>query len=235
MHLSKVFRINEDDSLRKISFREFGPKGELIDDGLQLEQESFSETLPPVEAPSLPEDPPAPPRQSADPPDMGKKIEAAYLQGKEEGLQQANERFESSLEIFAQGIEEVSRLRETLLQNSTHDMLRLVMSIARQVIHCELSVNREVILATLGKALNAAVRSDSYQIKVNPEDLALVTEKKPFFLASINGLKNIVFEADPQIAQGGCLVESEFGEVDATIESQLEEIRRTLLDAMERN
>lgn len=234
MHLSKVFRINEGDSLHKVSFREFGPDGELMDGGLHLEQEAFSETLPGTELKNLSENNPEPDRPSVAPPDMGKKIEAAYLQGKEEGLQQATERFESSLEMFAQGMEDISRLRETLLQNSTHDMLRLVMSIARQVIHCELSVNREVILATLGKALNAAVRSDSYQIKVNPEDLALVTEKKPFFLASINGLKNIVFEADPDIARGGCLVESELGEVDATIDSQLEEIRRTLLEAMER-
>ncbi len=234
MLLSKVFRISEGDSLQRVNFREFGPDGELMDDGLHLEQEAFSETLPRTERRILPEDTPEPDRHSAAPPDMGKKIETAYLQGREEGAQQANEGFESSLEMFARGIEEVSRLRETLLQNSTHDMLRLVMSIARQVIHCELSVNREVILATLGKALNAAVRSDSYQIKVNPEDLALVTEKKPLFLASINGLKNIVFEADPRIARGGCLVESELGEVDATIESQLEEIRRTLLEAMER-
>jgi flagellar assembly protein FliH len=234
MHLSRVFRISEGDSLHKVSFREFGPDGELTDDGLHLEQETFSETLPRTELRNLPEDTPGPDCHAAAPPDTGKKIEAAYLQGKEEGTQQANERFESSLEMFAQGIEEVSRLRETLLQNSTHDMLRLVMSIARQVIHCEISVNREVILATLGKALNAAVSSDSYRIKVNPEDLALVTEKKPLFLASINGLKNIVFEADPVIARGGCLVESELGEVDATIDSQLEEIRRTLLEAMER-
>jgi flagellar assembly protein FliH len=234
MHLSRVFRISEGDSLHKVSFREFGPDGELMDDGLHLEQETFSEALPRTELRNLSEDTPASDRHEAVPPDTGKKIEAAYLQGKEEGTQQANERFENSLEMFAQGIEEVSRLREALLQNSTHDMLRLVMSIARQVIHCEISVNREVILATIGKALNAAVSSDSYRIKVNPEDLALVTEKKPLFLASINGLKNIVFEADPAIARGGCLVESELGEVDATIDSQLEEIRRTLLEAMER-
>jgi flagellar assembly protein FliH len=235
MLLSKVFRVSDGDSLQKVSFREFGPNGELMEGGLKIEQEVFSETLPRDERNALPAAAPETVRQPAAPPDLGKKIEAAYLQGKEEGLQQSRERFESSLEMLAQGIEEVSRLRETLLQNSTHDMLRLVMSIARQVIHGEICINREVILATVSKALNAAVRSDSYQIRVNPEDLALVTEKKPLFLASINGLKNIVFEADPEIARGGCLVESELGEVDATIESQLNEIRRSLIGAMEQN
>jgi flagellar assembly protein FliH len=233
MHLSKVFRVHEGESLKRVRFREFGPDGNLPEGGLEIEQEGFCEA-PVAERTSVPEAPGEPLRQApGPPPDFEKKIEAAYLQGKEEGRREAKEEFENSLEMFAQALEEISRLRKTLLKNSTHDMLRLVLSIARQVIHTEISVNREVILATVSKALNSAVRSDSYQIKVNPDELELVNEKKPFFLASINGLKNIVFEADPLIERGGCLVESELGEVDATIEGQLDEIRRTLLGAME--
>ena len=96
-----------------------------------------------------------------------------------------------------------------------------------------MSLNRELILTTIDKALRAAVRSDHYHIKVHPDDLALVTEKKPLFITSINGLESITVEGDPQIAQGGCLVESDLGAVDATIEGQLEEIRRTLLSTVE--
>ncbi|MEZ4598807.1 MAG: flagellar assembly protein FliH [Syntrophotaleaceae bacterium] len=232
--MSKVFRINNDEALKKVRFREFGSNGELIDDGLEIVQEGFRETRPAAVAgnppPALQENQ----RQPVGPPaDFEKKVEAAYLQGKEAGREEAIEHFEKTLEMFAQGIEEISRLRRTLLQNSTHDMLRLVLSISRQVIHAEISINREVILTTVSKALSAAVRSDSYRIKVNPEELELVNEKKPLFMASINGLKNIIFEGDPLIERGGCLVESEFGEVDATIEGQLDEIRRTLLGVME--
>jgi flagellar assembly protein FliH len=237
MHLSKVFRVPEGTGLQKIGFREFGPNGEIVEGGLQIEQAIFAEVFPQTvgererETVALPVPQPAGMSQS----ELEKRIETAYLQGKEEGLQQAGEHFDISLEMLARGIEEVSRLRQTLLENSTHDMLRLVMSISRQVVHSQITINREVILATISKALNASVRSDSYHIRVNQEDLDLVTEKKPLFLASINGLKNIAFEADPLIERGGCMVESELGEVDATIENQLGEIRRTLLSAMEKN
>lgn len=237
MHLSKVFRISDGTGLQRIGFREFGPNGEVVDGGLQIEKTSFTEVFPETVAEKDKEVSAAPVPQPAglSKAELEKQIEKAYLQGKEEGLQQAGEHFDLSLEMLGRGIEEVSRLRETLLQNSTHDMLRLVMSISRQVVHSQISINREVILATISKALNAAVRSDSYHIRVNQEDLDLVTEKKPLFLASINGLKNIAFEADPLIERGGCMVESELGEVDATIESQLGEIRRTLLSALEKS
>lgn len=228
---SKIYRSNNTQGLKRISFREFGADGEVVEDGLLFEDESFSEET----VSTMPQDQiePPPVHAPSPPADLGKQIEEAYLQGKEEGQQEIQLQFGSSLEMLAQGIEEVSRLRATLLQNSTQDMLRLVLSIARQVIHGEVSINRELILTTIEKALRAAVRSDHYHIKVHPDDLALVMENKPLFITSINGLESITVEGDPQIAQGGCLVESDLGAVDATIDGQLEEIRRTLLSTVE--
>ncbi|APG27317.1 hypothetical protein A7E78_05345 [Syntrophotalea acetylenivorans] len=231
---SKIYRSSDTQGLKRISFREFGDNGQVVEDGLLFEDDVFSEeAVPPPqpEHPEQPEQPPEPP--SAPPADLGKQIEEAYLQGKEEGQQEIQLQFGSSLEMLAHGIEEVSRLRATLLQNSSQDMLRLVLSIARQVIHGEVSLNRELILTTIDKALRAAVRSDHYHIKVHPDDLALVTENKPFFITSINGLESITLEGDQKIARGGCQVESDLGAVDATIDGQLEEIRRTLLSTME--
>jgi flagellar assembly protein FliH len=111
-------------------------------------------------------------------------------------------------------------------------MLSLVITIARQLIHAELSVNSAIILGTIERALQAAVRSDAYHLRVNEEDLAVVTEKKPLFLARISSLKNLTIEADPTVGRGGCRLESDLGEVDATMESQIEVIRRTLSGAV---
>lgn len=228
---SKIYRSCDTQGLKRISFREFGDDGQVVDNGLLFEDEVFCGAADMPQQHGQPEQLPV--HQSAPPADIGKQIEKSYLQGKEEGQQEIRLQFGSSLEMLAQGIEEVSRLRATLLQNSTQDMLRLVLSIARQVIHGEVSLNRELILTTIDKALRAAVRSDHYHIKVHPDDLTLVTENKPLFITSINGLESITVEGDPQIAQGGCHIESDLGAVDATIDGQLEEIRRTLLSTVE--
>ncbi len=228
---SKIFRSDDTQDLKRISFREFGPDGQIMDTGLLIEEDCFSDEPVPPSVPSEPSAPTEP--EPSPPPNIGKQIEEAYLQGKDEGQQEIRLQFDKSLEMLAKGIEEISQLRSTLLQNSTQDMLRLVLSIARQVIHCEVSLNRELVLTTIDKALRAAVRCDHYHIKVHPDDLALVIDKKPLFIASINGLESITAEGDPQIARGGCLVESDLGAVDATIEGQLDEIRRTLLSTVE--
>jgi len=138
----------------------------------------------------------------------------------------------SLLTTLALSLEELGRLREQILKNSTEDMLRLVLAVAEQVVHCEVTVNPEIIVETLQNALQSAISSDQYHVKVHPEDLALVMEKKPLFLASVSGLKNITLEGDECVSRGGCLVESELGRVDATIEGQVRELRQKLLPAV---
>lgn len=143
--------------------------------------------------------------------------------------EQREEEFNGILGTLATSLEELGRLRENVMKNSTEDMLRMVLVIAEQIIHCEVKANPEVILKTLQEALQSAISSDEYHVKIHPDDLAIVVENKPLFLASVNGLKNITLEADGNVTRGGCLVESELGQVDATIEEQLEELRRQLL------
>ncbi len=161
----------------------------------------------------------------------GHRGEDAFARGRQEGLAEAEGKLSRTAGALASALEDISRLRETILKNSTDDMLRLVMAVAEQVVHAELGSRPELILETLKRALAAAVRSDEYRVRLHPEDLALVTEKKPLLLASLSGLKNLVLEASPQVTRGGCLVESELGEVDATLEGQLAEIRQRLQSA----
>jgi hypothetical protein len=145
--------------------------------------------------------------------------------------EEAEQRLNDTAQTLGSAIVDISRLREKILKNSTNEMLQLVMAISRQVIQHEIQTREEVILNIITQALHAAIRSDEFHIKVNPEDFLVVTDNKPLFLASVSGLNNITFEADPGIARGGCLVESALGQVDATLETKLDEIYQQLLRA----
>lgn len=140
----------------------------------------------------------------------------------------AAKRLNDTAQTLASAIADISCLRETILTNSTDDMLRLVMAISRQVIQLEIETREDVILTIIIKALHASIKDDEFHLKINPDDFQVVTENKPLFLASISGLKNITFEADPSISRGGCLVESTLGKVDATIETKLDELFKQL-------
>jgi len=219
MSWSKIYKSDECQTLQSLKFADFSSDGGGMVPGESLFQ---NQSVPPSVAAGA---------TTAGNMNLEAKIEEAYLLGKQEGAEKAEKRFGDTTKAFTAALEELSQLRESILKNSADDMLRLVLAIVEQIIPCAVSLNPEIIHHTIVKALQASVDSDVYHIKVHPDDMAMVMEKKPLMLASISGLKNITVEPDESIARGGCMVESELGEVDATIESQLEEIRAKIIKA----
>ncbi len=220
MNLSKIYRGAEADGLREFEFRSFGD----TEPGSPLESDGFvknTTVVPPVVAAA------APTGTRSD-----KDVEEAYARGRREALEEAGNALETAAQALANAAEEISQLREALAKNSSRDMLRLVMTVAEQIIRREVSADPQVILNIIETALQSSVRSDQYRIRVNPADLEQVTKQKPLFLASISGLKNLSIEADAGISRGGCRVDSDLGEVDATLETQLASIQQALDEAM---
>jgi flagellar biosynthesis/type III secretory pathway protein FliH len=170
---------------------------------------------------------------SAVPDNKGQEIDSADTAGSifkqpASFWEEAEKKLNRTTQALGSTLAEISRLRETILTNSTNDMLRLVMAISKQVIGQEVAAREDLIVSIITQALHASIKADEFHIKINPDDLLVVNEKKPLFLASISGLKNITIEADPSIARGGCLVESALGQVDATIDIKLEKIYQEL-------
>lgn len=218
MSLSKVYRGGEAGDLKEFQFRSFGdPEPQA-----PVDSDSFTQSAAPAT--------PAAPAPVAVP--LAKQLDEAFARGRQEGLTTAEQRFEMTTRALTKALEDVSRLRDSLAQSGSQDMLRLVMAVAEQVILRSVAADPAVIVSIIEKALQASVRADSYQVFINPAELDVVTEQKPLFLASISGMKNISFTADPQIARGGCRVDSELGNVDATIETQLAAIRSALDEAI---
>ncbi len=152
----------------------------------------------------------------------------AYTEGKTAGFLQAEKKLHSAVQAFGDGLEKIDRLRRSILEKSKEDMVRLVMAIAEKIVRTEIEEKKDIVVNTVKMAISAAIQADEYHIRVNPEDLGTVAENEPLFLASMKGLRHICFIADKTVSRGGCLAESNAGDVDATIETQLEEIYQQL-------
>jgi len=152
-------------------------------------------------------------------------VDEAYQQGILEGLRRAEADFGSSAKALLEILQQLNRIRETLLKNSFGEMQDLALSIAEKIIRTSVRDQDTTLLATVEEAIHSAVKSDEFYIHVNPEDFETVQKKSADLIAGVNGLNNIVIKKDPAIERGGCRVESDFCVVDATIGSQFEAIR----------
>lgn len=176
--------------------------------------------------------PTAAPVEAAPAVDVEAIRQEGYVEGKQAGLDEANAQLSKATKALAEACRQLSGQRQKMLDGSREDMLRIVLAIAERVVLTELSAHREAINRTIQQAIQAAVSAEEFHIKINPADMEVVQEHKPLFIASLTGLTNIEFVADPSVTAGGCILESPVGRVDATIEAQMEEIVQTLREAV---
>ena len=87
----------------------------------------------------------------------------------------------------------------------------------------------DVILGVLREAVKNVLDRDRIKIRLNPRDHERVSKLTPGLIAGFEGIRSITLEADPGISAGGAVIETAFGEIDATLEQQLEEILKAFL------
>lgn len=148
-----------------------------------------------------------------------------YASGERAGLEAGSRRADAMLRRMAQAIEDVSRLRKTMVHQTERQMVQLALLLARRVVCRELSLDADLVAAMAHVALERLGESAPATIRLNPEDYAgIVLLRGEAWEGSL-----VTITPDAGLPRGGCVVDSEFGRVDAGVEAQLGELSRALL------
>ena len=109
-------------------------------------------------------------------------------------------------------------------------VIETAFEVAKKVVQREIS-NDTVINENVRTAINKIMGANEVRLKLNPSDIDQMTEASKNLIhgSSFNKIK---IEPDVRIEQGGCLIETEIGSVDARISTQLSEIQKQLEDSL---
>ncbi|HDD43360.1 MAG TPA: hypothetical protein ENG63_00660 [Candidatus Desulfofervidus auxilii] len=165
--------------------------------------------------------------------------ETGFKQGLKEGIKQGEreakieilKKAEEKLENLEKIIEEIAQFRQKLFQKMEKEILGLALAIAKKIVKQEVNINKEVILNNIREAINKLTEVDRVFVKVNPEDYEFIQQYRPDFLETLNQKQKIKLIKDETIKRGGCLIETDFGQIDARIEIQLENLTKDLCRA----
>ena len=150
--------------------------------------------------------------------------EKGFAQGEKDGLAFGQKRIEAVIHQFENVLTEIDRQRKELDRAYEREMLQIVLSLSKKILHYELTLQEQTISATLQEAFQYVVDRRKVIVHLNPIDyqyLQTHPEGSPFPLDDKTGIQVV---EDSSITRGGCFLETSFGEVDATIESQFDEI-----------
>ena len=148
-----------------------------------------------------------------------------YAQGERAGLEAGSKRAEAMLRRLAQTLEELGGLRDNMVRQTERELVQLAVAIARKVLHREVTVDPELTAALAHIALERIGGATPATVRLHPDDYATVAAGQ---VAPLGG-RQVEIRPDPSVARGGCLVESEFGFIDASVDAQVAEIARAVL------
>jgi flagellar assembly protein FliH len=147
---------------------------------------------------------------------------------------------------YDEGKEEVSRLinslnrmitatierRTEIIKNVEQQLMMIVLLIARKVIKTISEHQKGVVMQNIREALYKVRGRTDVVIRVNIEDLELTTEHKEEFLKLMADIKNVSVMEDSSVERGGCIIETDFGNIDARMASQFHEIESRIKEIM---
>lgn len=154
--------------------------------------------------------------------------EIGFSKGEEKGLELGKRKLEGVINDLSSILNEMKDLRRKAYEENEEELIKITIAIAKKIINSELKINRDVISNVIKNALTKCTDRNNIKIRVNPLDIETLNKYLPNSIQSIDGMKNISFEEDRSIGQGGCIIETGQGDIDARIEKQIMEIENGL-------
>lgn len=157
--------------------------------------------------------------------------EQSRLEGVAEGRDEGKREALPSAVALANAGQALIVFEEQMITRYAPELARLALEIAEKIVHRAVAVEPEIVASVLERARREVVDACRIRIRLNPADHGLLAEMRPDLLTLGNDEGRIIeVVSDCELSRGGCRLETEIGVVDATVPTQIAEIRRQLVD-----
>ncbi len=154
--------------------------------------------------------------------------EKGFSEGYEKGLKEGKAEYEKLIGLLKSVIDGIKNAKEKLLDEVEPEVIEVLKILIRKIILKEAELDEGLVIRVIKTAIKKLEERSKIVVRVNPEDLPKVVDKREEFFRSIEGLKELEIIEDPRVGKGGCIVEGGLGVVDARIEKQIEEIEKLI-------
>jgi flagellar assembly protein FliH len=156
--------------------------------------------------------------------------ELGLREGRAVGAEEAAARLEPVLERLSRSVEEIIGQRQRFRREAEEDVVKLALAVSRRILYRELSIDPDALLGVVEAAVKKLEAREVHRLRVHPADAAII--RKHF--EQVARLQTIEVVADAGLERGAVLFDTARGALDASVETQLQEIQRGLSDLIQR-
>jgi flagellar assembly protein FliH len=158
------------------------------------------------------------------------EFKKGYDKAKNEVENYLNEKHNEEILTQAEEFYRILKTFEEKIKSYDNSFHKVVIEVSQKIVEKILKreiENKSTISEILEQNLNKVIGANDIIIKLNPSEISIVEKTSKEKMDKI-GISRIRFEASETIQKGGCLIETEVGNLDARIDSQLNEISKAL-------
>jgi flagellar assembly protein FliH len=157
----------------------------------------------------------------------------SYAAGLRAGEESARKSLEPAVrdvvQKFAAAVSDLAGTRPEIVRRAEADTVRLAIEIARRVLHREIAVDASSLEALIKAALEKLQSREIYRVRVHPAQEKVLRA----CLDRTGRGPSVAVVADPSQPEGTAVFETARGALDASLDTQLAEIERGLVDQLE--
>lgn len=162
---------------------------------------------------------------------VNQAYQRGYREGEASGRKSATVQLQSQLEELGRTIVALAELRPKLCREAETDLLRLAVAIAGRVLRRETTLDPTALQGIVAAALSRLQGQQVSAVRVHPDQTAALSA----ILRRLAPTQTIEVTGDARLAPGGLVFETDRGRLDASLQTQLDEIERGLVDRIQRS
>lgn len=164
-----------------------------------------------------------------------KAYQEAYQLGLDEGrteaFQQTHREIVEKLETLEALLNNVAEMKKDLVGfNETH-LVKLAYHMAKKLAMKELVEDPTTLVEVLKTAVARVQEEEDVVLRISEQQHEFISTLRTESKRELDFLKNVKIEADPTITPGGCVIQTNYGEIDARIEERLSNLWDAIVEA----
>ncbi len=153
--------------------------------------------------------------------------EKGFEQGRKDGLELEEKQLSQQRNQVNAVLSELQEFKRAIMREAERDLAALSTLIAKRIVGEEIRTDPEVIRHTVRRALEFVSDRSRLRISLNPEDMEEMQRIMPELASMTEGGRIQVVE-DQAVERGGCMLETGFGRINATVSEQLKVVEREI-------
>jgi flagellar assembly protein FliH len=152
--------------------------------------------------------------------------QSGFQEGLRRGRDEAAASVEQTLDRLAETLRELAQVKRKVRNEAEQELVHLSLAIARRILYRELTTDPESIHGIVHAALQKLQNREIVRVRVYPAAAAAVRAA----FERVGNAAAVEIVADTKLETGAILFETALGDLDASVETQLQEIQRGFAD-----